>query len=332
MSYDLYLYKGRGGKRDLATKNLMAMLTVRPLEVKDLRSFLDSYEYFNNFANVRNGFDAGYHNKDTGTMFRISMRPETIVALEAKKSFPDFNYTGLKATISFLRPSYFGHEAAPIIEAICERYGLYVLDPQYETEPKKMSAADIIKSWESANETVTRSAAARTWSDSISNISHDLLKDIGRYMPKEKSLEWWAYTVKRRKVENYLKTASIRVNMKAFAVKVSLPELKILYRIADRKLLRVVTLSPDAAGYIIPLCDAFILTRKGEGPRMVMSDMVRPAIERYLKPWTFAGLEFMVLTAQDAQKIALEIRERDFETPNSYESLTPGSYTDVDIQ
>ncbi|HMK47901.1 MAG TPA: hypothetical protein VK436_14870 [Methanocella sp.] len=331
MSYDLYLYNGRGGRRALATKNLMTMLTVRPLEMKDLRSFLDSYEYFNNFANVKNGFDAGYHNKDTGTMFRISMRPETIAELEAKKAFPDFSYTGLKVTISFLRPSYFGHEAAPIIEAICDRYGLYVLDPQYQTEPKNMSAADIIKSWESANETVTRNAAARTWSDNISNISHDLLKDISRYMPKEKSLEWWSYTVKRRKVENYLKTASIRVNMKAFAVKISLPELKLLYRIADKKLLRVVTLPPEAAGYIVPLCDAFILTRNGEGPRMVMSEVVQPTIERYLKPWTFAGLEFMVLTAQDAQQIAQEIRDRDFEAPNSYESLSPGSYTDVEL-
>lgn len=310
MSFDLRFYRKEG---------------VTPLEEEHVFAFLKVWGRFPCPEKAGDGFDAGYLNQETGAQAFFNLHRDTIAALEKEHPCLGFQFTGFTAMLNLVRPSYFIREAAPIIEAVCKKFDLYVLDLQGEKSrnlvPQPCRAPELVKSWEEANESSIRALATR--SGSGGKKPETLIgPDLTAYLPKEKSLAWWRYTYH---------ADGIREKLAEEGEEVYVPELMILRRTRDGALLRAMALT-DYTGYLIPSCDAFYISRNDFSESgVVASEALLPAIADQLQPWEYGDQQLRLLRLENAERIAGEIRKLKLEKAGGYELITPGQFIDVPV-
>ena len=124
--------------------------------------------------------DGGYGlvNQDTGVYcyFRVDDGEDS-----DKKS--------LCFSLNYNRPTFFALETMPLIENLCQRFGLLVEDPQ-EDFVGPVSLPALINSWRIHNERTVKALKAQGMKLN--------------YMPEIKANEWWAYTrVREQMAQNF---------------------------------------------------------------------------------------------------------------------------------
>ena len=87
----------------------------------------------------------------------------------------------------------------------------------------------------------------------------------------------------------------------------------------------------ESIGYIMPPCDVYLVKRNGfKEVGAVDARELMPRIKEYLRPWSFSGMDFHVLTSPDARRMARVLRDVPLESIHKYEQIAPGSFIDVD--
>lgn len=325
MSHELYFYVNAEDKP--VKKGLFGPLKAEAgdgyVSCDDLKAFLQSCGYLRYASPRFDGFDAEYANKHTGTNILFHLRASTIPDVESRYSFPGFNYTGLSVKIEYFRPSYFALEAATLIEAMCQEFRMYVLDPQLSPLLKKCMAVTLVRSWEQANEKKVKEARACPRQTAQYSLQDPLGREDRPYMPRDKLMAWWKYTYRREEMTRRVRETP---------VKVYVPEWKVIRRVGHDRLLFAMTLA-EGIGYIMPPCEVFLVKRNrfSEVGAVEASNLL-PRIQEYLKPWSFSGMDFFILTSPDARRMARALRETPLESIHMYEQIAPGSFIDVNCE
>lgn len=321
MSHELYFYVNAEDKP--VKKGLFGPLKADSGEdvLRDeLLAFLQATGHFTVISSKESDFEGHYFNRHTGTEIAFRLRAGTIHDVECRYSFPGFNYTGLSVAIEYFRPAYFAHEAAPVIEAMCKKLRMYVLDPQLSPLLKKCIANTIVRSWELGNEhAVLEALGNREGQDPAAAPEGRMARP---YMPRNQSMAWWKYMSRKEE---------LRVRIRSKPDGVFVPEWKIIRRVGGKKLLLAMTLT-EGIGYIMPQCDVFLIKRNRlKEVGAVDASELLPRIKDYLRPWTFSGIEFNVLTSPNARRIAPILRETKLESIREFEQIAPGSIFDVEV-
>jgi hypothetical protein len=134
MSYDLYFCWRRN----------------RLIDVDLVEAWAKGLEKFQ-----RNGDQLWYQNSLTGVYFSLDLDSTDMDDPESGLVLPEgyFN-TGLTFNLNFNRPSYFAHEAMPIVDALNTNFELSVLNPQAAEGEEFRAMWDpktLIQSWEESN-------------------------------------------------------------------------------------------------------------------------------------------------------------------------------------
>lgn len=325
MSHELYFYVNAADKP--VKKGLFGPLKAEPgdgyVSGDELKSFLHRSGHFEETATTDDGFDASYNNRHTGTTISFRLHTSTVHDVESRYSFPGFNYTGLSVSIEYFRPAYFIHEGASLIEAMCREFRMYVLDPQLSPLLKKCMAVTIVRSWELGNEKTIKTALSGEGQDAL-NITHIVGSRCARpYMPKDRMMAWWKYMYRKEELTRRVRESAVRVHV---------PEWKIIRQVGQERLFFAMTLA-EGIGYIMPPCDVYLVKRNGfKEVGAVEADELMPRIREYLKPWSFSGMDFNVLTSPDARRMARALRETPLESIHMYEQIAPGSFIDVEAR
>lgn len=322
MSHELYFYVHAGDKP--VKKGLLGPIKAESgdgcVAVEELESFFHRCGHFRTAGTTDHGFDENYYNKHTGTTFVFRLHTGTIQDMESRYSFPGFNYTGLSVSIEYFRPAYFAHEAAAVIEAMCQEFRMYILDPQLSPLLKKCMAVTIIRSWEIGNENAVKQAfydKARSEQEEGHPPEQRLVRP---YMPRDVMMAWWKYMYRKEEMTRRVRETPVRVHV---------PEWKIIRRVGQDKLYLAMTLA-EGIGYVIPPCDIFLVKRnRFSEVGAIEAEVLLPGIKEYLKPWSFSGMDFNVLTSPDARRMAKVLRETPLEDIHRYEQIAPGSFIDV---
>jgi hypothetical protein len=323
MSHELYFYVNEEDRR--VKKGLFGPLKGEAedgcVSCDDLKAFLHSCGHLRYASPRFDGFDAEYLNKHTGTTILFHLRVSTIPDVESRYSFPGFNYTGLSVKIEYFRPSYFVLEASTLIEAMCQEFHMYVLDPQLSPLLKKCMAVTLVRSWEQANEKKVKEARACVRQSAQYCLQDNLGREDRPYMPRDKLMAWWKYAYRREEMTRRVRETP---------VKVYVPEWKVIRRVGQDKLLFAMTLA-EGIGYIMPPCEVFLVKRnRFSEVGAVEAASLLPRIQEYLKPWSYSGMDFFILTSPDARRMARALRETPLESIHMYEQIAPGSFIDVD--
>lgn len=333
MGFDLYFYKKIG--ENTGKKGLLGFLKGNvtdndSIDSDELLSFLMSFGNFPGPQKTNDGFDAGYLNSGsranigTATHIVFRLHRDEIKEHEGHHSFSGFKYTGFSAFMNMVRPIYFGYEAAPIIEAVCNKFGLYIVDPLDTLiggtgSPKICVADDIIKSWEASNTKIGKSMLARDKEQG--NVKYIIGPDMSLSLKKEKSLAWWRYKRHMPDIAEY------RAKNDFFGY---VPDIRPYRRKNSHSVLLGMVLAEDV-GYLIPQCDIFFINRNdGEEMGFVGSDTLMGRISEYLEPWHYADIDFKVLPVENAKKIIDIIRAIELDPPENYSAVTPGSFVDFE--
>ncbi|CAJ36090.1 hypothetical protein [Methanocella arvoryzae] len=325
MSHILYFYVDEADRP--AKKGLFGPLKAGPgyeyVSADDLKSFLHRSGHFEEKAAAKDGFEADYYNKHTGTTMTFRLRRSTIHDVESRYSFPGFSYTGLSVSIEYFRPAYFIHEGSALIEEMCREFRMYVLDPQLSPLLKKCMAVTIVRSWEAGNDKAVRTALAGGAGGMPENAQVSPGRQARPYMPRDRMMAWWKYTYSKEELKKKVgESATVRVHV---------PEWKIIRPAGVRHQLFFAMTLAEGIGYIMPPCDVYLVKRNGfKEVGAVDARELMPRIREYLRPWSFSGMEFNVLTSSDARKIVGILRDVPLESIHKYEQIAPGSFIDVD--
>ena len=321
MSHELYFYvnaEDRPVRRGLFGP-LKTMGNPEDIPKDDLLAFLQSNDRFTYPVTTDDGFIVLYRNKHTGTEVTFKFHSGTIHEVESRFSFPGYNYTGLSVSIEYFRPAYFVVETAPLIVAMCQRFHMFILDPQLSPMLRKCMASTIIRSWEIGNEKAINTARDN---DPYPTVEQEAgaNRTSRPFIPRDKLMIWWKYSLRKEELKKRVRST---------AAGVYVPEWKVIRRISDKRLFFAITLA-EGMGYIMPKCEAFLVKRnRFTEVGVVHSDVLLPTIQEYLKPWTFSGIDFSVLTSPDARRISKILAELELESLEEYEQIAPGSFVDV---
>ena len=324
MSHELYFYVDAMDRP--VKKGLFGPLKAEPgdryVSGDDVKAFLHRSGHLEEKATTDDGFDADYHNRHTGTTISFRLRRSTIHDVESRYSFPGFNYTGLSVSIEYFRPAYFVHEGAPLIEAMCREFRMYVLDPQLSPLLKKCMAVTIIRSWEFGNEKAVKAARAGEAGAEQENARVSPGRQARPYMPGDQMMAWWKYMYRKDELTRKVRESAVRIHV---------PEWKIIRRAGEEQQLFFAMTLAEGIGYIMPPCDVYLVKRNGyKEVGAVDARELMPRIKEYLRPWSFSGMDFNVLTSPDARRMAQALRETPLVNIHKYEQIAPGSFIDVE--
>ena len=324
MSHELHFYVHAGDKpvKKGLLGPLKAELSDGHVAVEELKTFFHRCGHFRATDPTEHGFDENYYNKHTGTSIAFRLNTGTIHEMESRYSFPGFNYTGLSVSIEYFSPAYFAHEAAALLEAMCREFRMYVLDPQLSPLLKKCMAVTIIRSWEIGNENAVKKGLSGKALPGQEE-GHPTENRLARpYMPRDMMMAWWKYMYRKEEMTRRVRETPVRVHV---------PEWKIIRRVGHDKLYLAMTLA-EGIGYVMPPCDVFLVKRnRFSEVGAIEADVLLPKIKEFLKPWSFSGMDFNVLTSPDARRMAKVLRETQLEDLHKYEQIAPGSFIDVDL-
>lgn len=100
-----------------------------------------------------------YQNEDTGVycLFDYYELDKSEEEDFEEEDFGDLEDTNISFNINYARPQFFGTESFEIAEKLVHKFDLYVLDPQAEGEPLKYQKGNLLKSWLTSNEKISKS-------------------------------------------------------------------------------------------------------------------------------------------------------------------------------
>jgi hypothetical protein len=87
------------------------------LDFRAVRSWARSLDYFEQKEN-----QLWYRNEETGVYFSLDFARELAEDSEGPDIPRGYSDTGLSFNLNFNRPSYFGHEAMPIVENLAAKF------------------------------------------------------------------------------------------------------------------------------------------------------------------------------------------------------------------
>ena len=134
--------------------------------------------------------------------------------------------------LNYNRPTFFALETMPLVENLCQRFGLHVQNPQ-EDFVGLVSLPDLINSWRINNERAVKALKAQGTKLN--------------YMPEIKANEWWAYTRVREQMAQSLGDS------------VFVPEVFILKRPAEEPFRMIVW--PEGNRQLLPASDVVWIDR-----------------------------------------------------------------------
>jgi hypothetical protein len=158
MSYDLFFYT----QGDLQ------------ISKEKLQDYFSTLPYFSGEWNYRNPY--------TGVYFSfVHVPPGDKTKLKAKTGFLGAR---LAFNIDYNKPTFFAHEAMPVVAALCQQLDLQVLDPQDHViqgnqQPKIAKAEELVASWVKVNR-----MAVRVYRYTIGGVL---------YYSRQKGQQWWTY-------------------------------------------------------------------------------------------------------------------------------------------
>jgi hypothetical protein len=92
-----------------------------------------------------------YRNEDTGVYFSLDFEGQPAEDGEGPEIPQGYSDTGLSFNLNFNRPSYFGHEAMPIVNDLAAKFDLFVVDPQARDPDhllvRDVKSKDLLESW-----------------------------------------------------------------------------------------------------------------------------------------------------------------------------------------
>jgi len=173
MSYDLYFCRK---ERNLVTR-------------EELASWASKYAGFNQVEKNQ----LWYSNEDTGVYFGFELG----AAGEDGPGIPSGYFdAGVSFNLNYVRPTFFAHEAMPVVEDLASSLDLLLVSPQDSREqPYAPEAAALIENWKTNNQ-----AACLALSQEQEG-SGDTPTVLPPFMPEEDALRWWEYQFRRRELE-----------------------------------------------------------------------------------------------------------------------------------
>lgn len=282
-------------------------------------------EYFNKNPKFKieeikesKGYQFLYTNRNTGVYFIVEYSPFN--RENGESVIPDGFYdVDLACFVNYFRPTFFVHEAMPVIEEIAKAFQLLVVDPQDDeiggnNKPKECKAGELIEAWEKSN---TRSVKNSKISDETKPL----------YLSKEKAMAWW----------NYLKNKEdIDKNMHE---DIFIPSLFILHELATGKLFTGITWT-QAIPQLFPKCDIVIMGQKkkklfGLYSRIefyvIAYDRLMSEIQEHLEPFESSVPDIKILKIEKAEKIKNWFDNVKAEKFDGYKSLASDGFIDVEI-
>ncbi len=322
MTHQLFFYsKGESAPRSGGLAGFFKKPVNKDDLDKRLLDYLKGYEHFNVPDITPDGFDMGYFNKSTGANVFLNLHRNNPEGMQ----FPGYRYTGLTYTINSFRPLYFGYETMPILEAICRKFDLYVVDPQdFEIggsgKPKPCSSNELIDCWRASN----KKATARLAGDSRARqgtVQYLVGPDLDLFLTEDKAIGWWRYTSKKEALAQRLYEADVPLFV---------PNLMILKRKADHKLFVTMAFT-EGVGYVLPPCDLFFVVKHGDVMGIAYPETLLPIIGEYLKPFECDTPNLRMLSGEDADNVSGAVNGITFDAdPQDFEPAPPGKFLDFD--
>jgi hypothetical protein len=130
MSFDLFFCWERKGRIDFGS----------------VCSWAEGLGYFD-----RSQTQLCYRNEETGVYFTLDFQAKPLEEDEGPEIPEGYFDTGLSFNLNFNRPSFFGHEAMPIVEDLAGKLALSAYDPQARESENllvtKVKANDLLQNW-----------------------------------------------------------------------------------------------------------------------------------------------------------------------------------------
>jgi len=258
MSYDLFFFKQKGSA--VTDQQITRYLN---------ESLLPINEHGNQWF---------YENEETEVYYSFERTGSEEAASEDE--FDDFENTRIAFNVNFNRPCFFGLEAFGFVERFINELGIYVVNPQGDTElPCQPTKQELYDNWNHTN----------LWA------SKDLFDEKSGYFPVDKSNWVWQYNFNRKRLQE-------KVGYEYFVSKI--------FFFREMQTNKVVTLSMWAEHIpnILPKTDYYLLGREYKKLFRTVKDEVlltdeafKQQFGTYFEP--FEGEEAYIIHPDTASKI-----------------------------
>jgi hypothetical protein len=262
-----------------------------------------------------------YSNPKTGVYFSFDFEAQAPTSPEDGPDIPGGYFdSGLSFNLNYIRPSYFGLEAMPIVEKLASRFGLRVANPQSDLEgPESAIVAEskaLTESWLNDNQRAILAMIEQP------NSSRPLS------MPVAASLYLWRYGIAKEDLE------------RACGEEVFVPGLVPVHRKGETKA-GVATVYTESLPTIVPQCQwVFIVRRKrtffrskqGHDVAAISFETFREMLVGYLKPFHWQDLSVEIIGPELAEEAGKIIRAIDRTLPRSeFEVIGADSFVDINL-
>lgn len=177
-----------------------------------------------------------YQQPDTKVSFRLDFRSSP-ASSKAPAQPAGFTDSGLSAVIPLGRASFFAREAMPVIERVCRRLRLLVLNTEEDGPPKKARVETLVQDWNKANEFAVKARS---------------LVGLPAVISPESADYWWRYQYQQEDLQQRLGPG------------IFVPTLAYVRRISDGRLFSMISW-PDAIPIVLPECDLAFLGKNVDG-------------------------------------------------------------------
>jgi hypothetical protein len=278
-----------------------------PLSLEGLAAWADAWPQFRRTG--ENVF--AYSNKFTGVAFTLRLVGPPVHAPMLPEGFA---YAGLQADMEIARPSFFGREAAPVLQDLGQRLELWGLDPGASTPAPEFVTADWV---------------LRVWSRIRAEAAASLRRPAAslRYTAREEQARgFWEY------MSAYPEFAERSARAGYFA-----PRMFLMARDGEREVHTAVTLIPDAAQVLPPADLAMVVQDRTRFFRVrkevdvfyaPMADLVR-----WLSPWLVQfepRPEMLMLRREDVRDAFARLARSRFPwTRRDFTTVSPDAFIDL---
>ncbi len=254
-------------------------------------------------------FEAVYMNVATGVRFELS-----------------YSDSSLSANINYARPSFFAHEAMPILERLAHALDLRVDDPQDESheQPTDCHADWLIASWEQANEQAVRSVVSQG--------------ARAGYMPRDRAMTWWRTM---REFGLFGQTLEEKLGRPELFIPAPVPAV----RVGTIDVYSTGVLSLGAA-QVLPACDYFEVLRPHRNRFMpwrwdhnrepergyLQAEQVYEQLESLLEPLPGSTDQHFILPEEHAKMAHNLLKDVPLEPPTAFRIVNAQAFVDVDFR
>lgn len=261
-----------------------------------------------------------YRNEDTGVYFSLDFEAEAPADGEGPDIPEGYFDAGLSFNLNFNRPTYFGHEAMPIVERLAVNFALSVFDPQASDSEHllltKVNADDLLRSWLRSN----RNAI-------LTMIEHAGVSTPPQ-MSLEKSMYRWNYAKNKKSLEA------------TCGEQIFVPTLSPIRRTGSGHA-QLAFAYTQGVPCLVPDADWVLVVRKkkthfwsaAESEVGVLSaSRFRELAAESLRRFDSNGLSMRILPPECSSRVSKVIQTCEFEFPKQeFEVLAPDGFVDTEI-